>query len=172
VVCSTSKFFKAACSASWKEGQEGIVRLPTTKPSVFEMYVDWIYFSEIASKVTGTLTGPLFDLFLLGDMVDDRDVRNKVMDALQANNRKTLTSPSPSDIRYVWENTSEGSMLRKWVLDLYVLRSKPYFANHVAQLPSELVMQIAAKLMEQTTCITPEAFLAKSQEYQEADKAD
>ena len=63
-------------------------------------------------------------------------------------------------------------MLRKWVLDLYALRSKPYFANHIAQLPSELVMQIAAKLMEQTTCITSEAFLAKSQEYQEADKED
>lgn len=51
VICSSSKFFKAACSANWKEGQEGIVRLPTAKPPVFEMYMDWLYFSEIGGKV-------------------------------------------------------------------------------------------------------------------------
>ncbi|GAB7324627.1 hypothetical protein MBLNU13_g08512t1 [Cladosporium sp. NU13] len=172
VICATSKFFKAACSASWKEGQEGIVRLPTVKPSVFEMYVDWLYFSEIASKVTGSLTGPLIDLFLLGDMVDDRNLRNKVMDALQANNRKTLASPTTIEICRIWENTSERSMLRKWAFDLYALRSQPYFADHVAQLPSELVMQIAVRLMQQTTSITPAAFLARSQEYEEVGKED
>jgi hypothetical protein len=136
------------------------------------MYMDWLYFSEIGSKETGSLTGPLIDLFLLGDMVDDRNLCNKTMDALQANNRSTLASPTTFEIARIWENASEGSMLKKWVLDLYVLRSKPYFADDVAQLPSELVMQIAVKLMEQTTSVTPAAFLAKSHEYQEADKDD
>lgn len=133
------------------------------------MYVDWIYFSEIASKVTGSPTMPLIDLYLFGDMVDDKTLRNRAIDALQANARKTRVAPSPLTICHIWENTSEGSMLRKWAFDFVLLRTGRNFPNVVSRLPPDFVQQIAVKLMQQTPAMSNTEFLAKSREYQEAD---
>jgi hypothetical protein len=37
-VCANSKFFKAACSKRWREGQERTVRLPEAQPDIFKLY--------------------------------------------------------------------------------------------------------------------------------------
>lgn len=169
VICASSKFFKAACSTRWTEGQEKVVRLPTVKPSVFEMYMDWLYFGEIAGNATGSRLNPLIHLSLLGDMVDDRDLRNKAMDALQITAYEGLVSPAPYQIRRIWENTCEGSMLRKWALDSILLRRRKSFEGCVSQYPPEFVRQIAVKLMQQTPATSSADFLAKTREYQELD---
>lgn len=167
MVCNRSKFFRVACSARWKEGQEKIVRLPKLRPSVFDMYMDWTYFGEIASNVTGSVTGGLISLYVLGDMLDDRDLRNKVMEALQVKFHKKRASPSPGHLLWAWKNTTEGSMLRKWAMDVVILRSRKHFAKHASEYPPEFVQQIAVKLVQQTTRISATDFLAKTQEYQE-----
>ena len=63
-------------------------------------------------------------------------------------------------------------MLRKWAIDGTLLRSHKYFADAVSEYPSDLVQQIAVKLMQQTSDISPAAFLARSKEYQEADDGE
>jgi hypothetical protein len=133
------------------------------------MYVDWIYFSEIASKVIGSQICPLIQLYLFGDEVDDKDLRNRTMGALHANGCETQMAPSPPMICHIWKNTSEGSMLRKWVFDHVLLKTGPLFADIVSELPPEFVQQIAAKLMQQAPVMNDADFLAKSQEYQEAE---
>lgn len=174
VVCASSKFFKAACSTRWKEGQEKVVRLPTVKPAVFEMYMDWLYFGKIvnsASYATPSLLDPFIHLSLLGDMVDDKNLRNKAMDALQAKAYEEKVSPCPRQIHHIWENTSERSMLRKWALDIVFLRRGPNgFEENVAKYPPEFLQQIAVKAMQQAQIVSGSDFLAKSQEYQEADE--
>jgi hypothetical protein len=154
---------------SWKEGQERIVRLPTVKPCVFERYMDWIYFSEIASNVAGSLTTGLTELYLLGDMLDDINLRNETIAAFQAHHHKTGANPNTRQIRRIWENTTEGSTLRKWAIDVILLRSRKSFANGFAEYPPEFVQQIALKLMQQTSDMSATDFLAKTREYQEVD---
>lgn len=39
LVCANSKFFKAACSKLWAEGEEKIVRLPEVKVDAFQAYL-------------------------------------------------------------------------------------------------------------------------------------
>ena len=133
------------------------------------MYLDWVYFSEIASEAAGSLTNGHIDLYLLGDMLDNRKLRNKMMDTLQDLTHKTLRRLNPQGMCHIWENTSEGSMLRKWAVDFIVLRNREHFAADVSGYPSDLVQQIAVKLMQQTSNISAAAFLARSQEYQESD---
>ena len=133
------------------------------------MYMDWVYFSEIASEAKLSLTNPLVKLYLLGDMLDNRKLRNKTMQTLHDLTHRTLGGLTPEGICHIWENTSEGSMLRKWAIDFTVLRSRKKLANDVPRYPSDFVQQIAVKLMEQTQNISAAAFLARAQEYQEAD---
>lgn len=73
--------------------------------------MDWVYFSEIAGKTTNSRTELLINLYLLGDLVDDK-LRNKVVDALQTNAYKARVSPNPCQISRIWENTAEGPRLR------------------------------------------------------------
>lgn len=150
-----------------------MVRLPTVKPSVFEMYIDWLYFGEIvnnASYKTCSLLNPLIRLSLLGDLVDDRNLRNKAIVALQVKAYKEVVSPGAHQIRLIWESTSEGSMLRKWALDSIFPRHRGAFEECVAEYPSEFLQQIAVKAMQHAPVVSGAEFLAKRHEYQEADE--
>ena len=168
MVCASSKFFRAACSTRWKEGQEKIVRLPTVRPSVFDMYMDWIYLGEIARNVTTQLTAQLIELYLLGDMLNDTNLRNETIAAFQAHSYKTRATPSSSHIHRIWANTTEKSMLRKWAVDTILVRARRSFANSISEFPPECVQQIALKLVQQPSNVSATDFLAKTQEYQEA----
>ena len=89
-VCARSKFFKAACSKQWREGQERLVRLPEVDPVVFKTYCGWVYSGDLAkpfctseSEVKDRIAEQkhFIDLYLLGDSLRThkhaRDVRPK-----------------------------------------------------------------------------------------------
>lgn len=104
MMCSSSKLFKEACSATWEEGEEGIVRLPTVKTPIFEVYFDIIYISGITNYMVGPLTASIdavIDLYLLGDIVDDMNLRNKTMEALQWSIHTTVKELSSRGICYI-----------------------------------------------------------------------
>lgn len=145
------------------------MRLPTVKPSMFEMYMDWIYFKDLASNVTNGRTGLLIDLYLLGDMVDDKGLRNEVMAVLQTYTHETRKSPSHNHVCHIWENTAEQSLLRKWAFDRILLKQRNVFVQNAAKYPPEFVQQIASKLMLQTPVMSDKDFLGKAPEYQEED---
>jgi hypothetical protein len=133
------------------------------------MYMDWIYSGEMARNVIDGRTLILIDLYLLGDMVDDRGLRNEAMSGLQTHTCNRKRSLKPISISRIWENTAEGSLLRKWAFDRVLLKQRNTFEQNVAECPPEFVQQIAVKLMQQTSNISATDFLAKTQEYQEAD---
>jgi hypothetical protein len=59
--------------------------------------------------------------------------------------------------------------LRKWAFDRVLLKQRNTFNQDIAEYPPEFVQQIAVKLMQQASNISATDFLAKTQEYQEAD---
>lgn len=132
------------------------------------MYMDWIYFNEIASNVTSSLTSNLVNLYLLGDMVDDKTLRNKVMDALQTSTHERQKGLSTHTICHIWESTVEGSTLRKWAFDMILLKQRNTFEENSTKYPPDFVRKIAVELMKQPSDISSAAFLARSQKYQEA----
>jgi hypothetical protein len=153
VVCAKSKFFKAACSKRWREGQEQVVRLPEVKTAVFQAYSTWIYSGEIADgtcTLTNTLTEKgaehehLIDLYLLGDRLDDIQLRNEANKKLFASMRKVDAVPGHGITMRVWESTMPGSLLRKMLVDMVILRfSRTLFAESVSLYHPEFLQEVA-----------------------------
>lgn len=131
--------------------------------------MDWIHFGELAKNATGDRMRALVDLCLLGDLVDDKALRNKAVQSLHNDSYTTRMSPNAHAISHIWMNTTETSMLRKWTLDSIMLRVRGSFPEGIDVYPVEFVKQLAMKLMEQTPVMSARDFLEKSQEYLEPD---
>jgi len=157
-VCAKSKFFKAACSKQWLEGQERIVRLPEADAAIFQVYCNWIYSSELQEP---TCTAPsdtadknaeresLIKLYLLGDSLDDVALRNQTNVMLfkaMRNQRKLLNTELT---RLVWDSTVPKSSMRRMVVDVFVSRhSSAQFAELVSGYPTEFVQEVAVAAMK------------------------
>ena len=87
-VCARSKFLKAACSKQWRESRERVVRLPEVGALTFKAYSSWVYSGELP-KTTCTDSSShsdqlaekvrLVELHLLGDSLDDIELRNETV---------------------------------------------------------------------------------------------
>ena len=110
----------------------------------------------------------LIKIHLLGDVLDDIELRNQSMQKLVDLFKKTPPVMEFETTRLVFEQTKSQSLLRKWLIDMFVLRhNRDDFAKHVGAFPAELVQQVAVISMQQTKTISMEAFLEKTSDYLE-----
>lgn len=131
VIRSESPFFEAVLSRDWKEAKEKLVSLPQAAPDAFRIYVDWMYsrripWTPIADKKVDTKiarTNLLVRAYILGDILQDFDFQDAVLDAL-------IDIPTKHDFLPMWqtrlgfENTPDGSPLRHYLVDLHVFDPK------------------------------------------------
>jgi hypothetical protein len=173
-VCSKSKFFRAACSERWRSGQDKIVRLPDVETMVFQRYVDWAYCDILVSGQDISETVALsIKLYLLGDKLDDVKLRNKIMKALTSYSVSERILPGIESVKLIWSNTTPSSPLRKWIIDGKILNgSRGKFEENLTNHPTELLQQLALKLMQQTPLQFPRVFQAKLPEYLEAEDSE
>jgi hypothetical protein len=153
LVCTKSKFFRAACSKQWLEGQEKVVRLPEAKVAAFQMFCHWVYFDDIA-KPTRTGTSDeidvnveqksLVELYLLGDTLDDVSLRNRTKSMLLTSMHDLETLVGSAIVRLVWTSTPPGSLLRKMIVDVTVgTQTAEDFAKELSEDPPEFVQEVA-----------------------------
>ena len=157
-VCAKSKFFKAACSKQWREGQERIVRLPEAGVATFKAYSAWIYSGDVAENTCTstssdgekrTTLASLVDLYLLGDTLDDVKLRNKVVMMLFTSIRSMNMLPCISGVQQIWKSTPSGSLLRKMLVDAFVSRlERNGFASCAPSYPADFVREVAVAAME------------------------
>jgi len=150
-ICDKSKFFKAACSKRWIEGQEKLLRLPEAKPGVFRRYSNWIY-SGLISGMRCTQTSSIEDktsehvslinLYLLGDSLDDIQLRNTAIQELSKHLDASNFLSGPSVAAKVWSSTPPGSRLRKLIVH-NILCSREQFVAEAANYPEEFMREIA-----------------------------
>jgi hypothetical protein len=168
VICSKSEFFRAACSTRWLEGQEKVVRLPEVKLELFQVYIDWTYTNTLIFGAVVKLTTSnkpscrgLVDMYLLGDVLDDVKLRNKAMQLLSTH-ATTNQQPSNKTMRHIWRNTPTNSILRKWTVDITILKlNRKCFAKSAEELPAEFTFQIATRLFQQTKTVPMEELKEK-----------
>lgn len=171
MVCAKSKFFRAACSNNWKEGQEKLMQLPSIEPSTFQAYTEWVYSNSLLNVNQSTKS--LVKLYLVADYLDDVRLRNKSMEALIAFFKRRDTMPSATSIQLIWENTTPSSRLRAWIVDVTAKYcNRESFAHCSDLLPSDFVLQIALKLMPEGPIRRDPTFLAKATEYLEVEEID
>jgi hypothetical protein len=117
IVCAKSKFFRAACSSRWREGEEKTVRLPEIrKPKIFQNYVDWIHSGQLVfeDQAPGDdICAGLIDLQLLGDILDDVELRNTTIQHLASQVVDMECCPSGQTYHIIWDNTRTKSSLRR-----------------------------------------------------------
>lgn len=174
-VCAKSKFFRAACSKEWLEGQERMVRLPETEDTTFHEYCTWIYSGEIADG-TCTLASTfefqrLAKLHILGDKLDDIQLRNKANIKLFKSMQKMNAVPHAQCLKVIWESTMPGSLLRALIVDLIVNRlSRDTFAAVVSQYPTDCLQEIAVAALRAGSVLTWEQMALKLSKYGEVEK--
>ena len=164
LICAKSKFFKAACSTRWRSGNERAVRLPDADPSIFKAYSNWIYSgglpkdtctSERSDDDKAAETALLVELYILGDKLDDIEMRNAIKRQLLNTMRRQSTLTDSKPIRRIYESTLPGSLMRKMMVDVTLKRQVPSnFAEIISMYPLEFVQDVAVAGLEATQCVT------------------
>jgi hypothetical protein len=163
LVCASSKFFMVASSKRWLEGREKAVRLPEVKKETFQAYVVWIYAGKV--NVNKSIKGDVklaageefretVDLYLLGDVLDDLQLRNAAMRAIVTGLEDWNVQPSCKLINHIWDSTPPGSLLRAMIAD-YILKRWDSTCSFVkedvmAQYSKDLLATIAYRLLRET----------------------
>lgn len=126
-----------------------------------------MHTGNLATATTSqNATYSLIRLHLLGDVLDDIELRNQAIRDLAVEAREDCSSPSVSSINLVYGQTTPQSPLRKWIVDETVFRScREGFAEGLGDYPAEFMQQVALRALQQTKVITANAFLKRTSEY-------
>lgn len=132
ILIEHSAFFRTALDKKWREGRSRQIDLPFDSGDVVAAFVDWAYFSRIASKPVSPPELPMDDgefLFLaqmysFGDKVQADAFCDDVMTAMALKTDDiaedgTRTFPSHSAILTLYNGTPAGSPARRFVVDMY-----------------------------------------------------
>ncbi|KAL9001231.1 MAG: hypothetical protein Q9169_000415 [Polycauliona sp. 2 TL-2023] len=116
-----SPYFKTMMNGNWEEAKSNIVNLPADEPMVYEVFQDWLYGVDLSLE-DAQMTKPslMLKLWIFGDKVQVPGFQNAAMEAL----RYAVIEPPfefrLKDIQFAFNNSGEGSPLRKFIVDLYV----------------------------------------------------
>jgi hypothetical protein len=169
-ICDKSKFFRAACSKRWVEGQERRVRLPEVKVEAFRHYCKCTPESELDGKVAEHAL--LVSLYVLGDSLDDVQLRNLTTQELSTSLERSDLLPSPSMYADVWSSTPSGSLFRKQLIDIVVARlSLDDLATSIAKYPLEFLQELVLAAMTEVPVVTWEAATANKHKYLELEES-
>lgn len=158
VVCAKSKFFTAACSRKWREGQEKLVRLPEIHIPTFKVYCSWVYTGKIADisytkesdeddKIAEK--AQLVELYLVADTLDDVKLRNLAVSTLLKSMEAHRTILNFVSIQRIWQSSLSSSNIRKMVVDVTVSRmADTAYAENLSQYPPEFVQDVAVAALK------------------------
>ncbi|KAE9980626.1 hypothetical protein EG327_006505 [Venturia inaequalis] len=128
LIASSSHFFKGALRSNMME-ENGDVKLPTHKPSHFDIYYRWLYsgtLDDFNFKEPGT-SFKLFELYFLGDMLLDERFRNQLIDkVVQAITAVAVVPLNNPDVNLVYKNTLKDDKLRQLMAHIWAYRAHPH----------------------------------------------
>ena len=177
LICAKSKFFKAACSKRWLEGKEKQVKLPDVDPPVFQSYLSWVYSTTLniaaltdqdtdkTVSENSRVVAKYVELYLLGDVLDDVRLRNKVLQTLVLD---TETMPRLETVQRVWKKTPHNSPIRRMIVECAAWRvNRPYLQSKLTEYPEDFVQRVAAILLCEVPIKSQTLFTARLPAYLE-----
>ena len=138
--------------------------MPEISVRDFQLYAHWLYTSEIEVEVAGEDDGQEhqinYSMYILGDVLDDCQLRNAAMEHL-IDSLPMTPQPSPDTVWDIYERTPAGSPLRKLLVDQRIgMGDRDKFAVNVEVYPAEFVQELAVSLIRKTSTVTLEDFVA------------
>lgn len=183
LICARSKFFVAACSERWIEGQSKVVRLPESSPKIFQIYMAWLFAGNAAVEEVGhnateskhsdvVEQRTLVKLYLLAQYLNDIKLRNQCLKVLVSRTPAWKTLLWPSDYKLIWDSTMPGCLLRTMIIDEFIARStRDGLAERITQYPTSLLQELAVALMQRAPTEDSQVFSLTSAKYMEAEES-
>lgn len=172
--CQSSSYFKGALSKGWKENEDGVVRLAHADSRDFRIYVDYVYgrglndedidtqfFAAIDTQIAENdlilryKINRLCRLWVLGDYLGDPDFQNEVIDQLidhtfEDPRDDELFDMCPKTLKFVWDSTPSGSVLRQWAVDAVARTDQlhGWVKAHGSRAPKGFIKWLLAKTLQ------------------------
>lgn len=177
-----SKFFEAACTQRFQEGLEKLIRLPEVKSELFAVYLQWAYTGEIvvldpeaaAKDDKGSRTYyELTRLYILADMLDDKLLRNTIIDHCFAVHREKRFKPATDTTTLTYQGLPESSTLRRLILVFYHEHTSPEWLTAASKkVPRAFLAELLIKAARgDSKCGSIERLERRKCEYHEHDEA-
>lgn len=169
LVRASSEFFDKAMRRDWKEATDRVVKLPNDDPTVFRLYVHWLYSGTLPCQIdepnpTGNLEYlQLAKAHVLGIKLLVKRFADATVDAIIEKAHSIASDghswfPDGEAIRYLYANTLPSSPVRRLLVDFYVsCGNKDWVAewDSPEERPSEFLFDLAVGLYEKQTCVNP-----------------
>ncbi|CAI7593507.1 unnamed protein product [Penicillium crustosum] len=163
VLCTSSRFFNAAMSGSWKESKEYTIELPEDDPAAFSIYSHWLYFAKIPGILDAAKKGEsakrsaqeyydLVSAYVLGDKLLDTQFQNSVIDAILDTCSKADSKdgkvyfPDANAVSHAYNNTTKSSKIREMLVELYLHSAEARWLSE--EHPKEFLFSIAEGFAE------------------------
>lgn len=151
LLTSSSRFFRNGCDGPWKEGEEGVFRLPDQQSELFEIYQQWLYTGAIFcakdgddnkgadGKMSSKETVRLRHLCIMGDYLQDHNLKNAVVDAMFDRTIEMKTFPT-GGAKDVYAELPTDCGFRRLLVDFWAYSheesSMEYEAGDVVDAPT------------------------------------
>lgn len=157
ILVEDSKYFRATFQGHFSEADSKEVHLPDIELETFQTYVHWMYTGEVivvdrVDDKSGTAKesyGRIIQLYIAADRLENARLRNDTMTKLLERTRDG-TLPAVEAIRAAYQNTIEGSTLRRYVVDARhaqsAERSTMWLKSHREELPLDFIVDYANAL--------------------------
>ncbi|KAH7363908.1 hypothetical protein BKA65DRAFT_489913 [Rhexocercosporidium sp. MPI-PUGE-AT-0058] len=156
VVCLYSDILRAAFNGNFTEGRTQTYRLEDTSEAAFRLFMQWLYCQKFTvlqttPDDTNSLDGAteqaedmaLVELWILADKFGMPHLQNAAINSMQAICVDSIGLPVGT-FRYLYENTGEDSLLRKYMVKLCVVSGfKGLFRRYSGFFPQEMLVDIA-----------------------------
>lgn len=121
LLCHVSTYFKAALKGGFEEAREKWVTLKDADPSAFELFVLWLYKGRLFKlDKFGEVNMVVVKAWVLGDRLGASSFQDCIMKALLAKSRGQGLLVKTETIRYIYDNTTAASPLRRATVDTVV----------------------------------------------------
>ena len=121
-----SPYFKAAFTTGFEESKTGVMKLLEKHVEPFELFYNWLYSQKWWGKNSDQVQWPqmyhVIELYVFVDVARIPILQNQCIDSLRSLSNALAALPTPT-FAYVWENKTERSPLRRFLLDDIVWES-------------------------------------------------
>lgn len=127
LLCHYSGYFRGCFSGKFKEADEKEVTLSEVEPSIFRIFLHWLYTQKIlfedGTETIDNADSPkcldIIKAYIIGDRYDVPDFRRATFDVVFA--FAIYKVPSLTDFAYTFDNLPEESPLRKFLIEVLAI---------------------------------------------------
>ncbi|KAH6671058.1 hypothetical protein B0J14DRAFT_484955, partial [Halenospora varia] len=116
LLCDTSTFFRNAFDGPFKEGADGVMYMPEDDPTIFELFVNWLYRDTLPEMPKEEFKEQILSLSVLADKICSTRLSNSIVDYVQDSFRKEDLFFTDDSLVEIYSQTPDSSKLRQFAI--------------------------------------------------------